>query len=173
MNWIAQRFARNPVSNCSPKLVASDSLRGAFRHIGAVEVCGRATNRVTEECRRWGIEPPGSEDVTGAGRVTFPAAIGPTAQATGQVTGQVTGHVIRFCENPRKASEIQEMLGLRHLETFVNNYLRRLLDKGWLEPTIPDTPRTSNQRYLLTEAGVEFREANIGELPTEDVDDQG
>ncbi len=100
-------------------------IAGTFHRTGAVEVWGRGTNRVIEECERWGIEPPKFEVVTGALRVTFPAAIGPTEQVTeqvtGQVTGQVAGQVLRFCETPRKASEIRESLGLRHRETFVNN----------------------------------------------------
>ena len=125
---------------------------------------GRGTNRVIEECERWGIEPPKFEVVTGALRVTFPAAIGPTEQVTeqvtGQVTGQVAGQVLRFCETPRKASEIRESLGLRHRETFVNDYLRPLLDKGWLEATIPDKPRSSKQRYRTTAAGRRVLERN-------------
>lgn len=50
-------------------------------------------------------------------------------------------------------SEIREHLGLRHRETFVNNYLRPLLDKGLLKRTIPGKPRSPKQRYRTTEAG--------------------
>jgi len=81
-----------------------------------------------------------------------------TAQVTGQVGGQVTGQVaeqvLLFCQTPRKASEIRALLGLRHRETFTDNYLRPLLEKGWLEPTIPGKPRSRMQRYRTTEAGL-------------------
>jgi hypothetical protein len=53
-----------------------------------------------------------------------------TRQVTGQVTGQVAGQVLRFCQTPRKASEIQKLLGLRHRESFQNNYLKPLLETG-------------------------------------------
>ena len=77
-----------------------------------------------------------------------------TGQATGQVTGQVAGQVLRFCEQqPQPARKIQELLKLKHRETFLNNYLRPLLRSGWMEPTIPDKPRSSRQMYRLTERG--------------------
>jgi hypothetical protein len=77
-----------------------------------------------------------------------------TAQVTGQVSGQVAEQVLLFCQTPRKASEIRELFGLRHRETFTDNYLRPLLEKGWLEPTIPEKPRSRMQRYRTTEAGL-------------------
>ncbi|MGH9896041.1 MAG: hypothetical protein ACREA0_29440, partial [bacterium] len=50
-------------------------IAGTFHRTGAVEVWGRGTNRVIEECHRWGVEPPGFEVVTGSLWVTFPAEI--------------------------------------------------------------------------------------------------
>src|SRR5271154_5149261 len=37
-----------------------------------------------------------------------------TCQVTGQVTGQVAVQVLRFCEQPRKAGEIQALVGVKH-----------------------------------------------------------
>jgi ATP-dependent DNA helicase RecG len=133
----------------------------AFHRTGAVEIWGRGTNRIIAECERHGIGPPTFEEVSGGLFATFRAEIGPTLrvagqvteQVAGQVTGQVAARVLRFCETPRKASEIRGYLGLRHRETFVKNYLRPLLAKGWLEPTIPDKPTSSRQRYRTTAAG--------------------
>jgi hypothetical protein len=61
--------------------------------------------------------------------------------------------VLRFCQTPRKASEIQKLLRLRHRESFQNNYLKPSLETGWLERTIPDKPRSRMHRYRTTEAG--------------------
>jgi ATP-dependent DNA helicase RecG len=128
-----------------------------FHRTGAVEAWGRGTNRVIDECRNWGVEPPAFEEQSGAVTVTFRAPVGPgldaTGQASGQVTGQVTGQVLRFCKIPRKAVEIQEFLGLRHRETFVANHLRPLLEEGLLERTIPDKPRSPKQQYRTTAEG--------------------
>jgi hypothetical protein len=68
----------------------------------------------------------------------------------GQVAGQVAGQVLR----PRKAGEIQKLVGLRHREIFQNNYLKPLLEAGWLERTIPDKPRSRKQRYRTTALGL-------------------
>ena len=71
----------------------------------------------------------------------------------GQVTGQVAAQVLQFCEQPRKAGEIQNLLGVRHRQTFRENYLNVLLDKGWLARTIPDKPQRRLQRYQTTPEG--------------------
>jgi ATP-dependent DNA helicase RecG len=35
----------------------------------------------------------------------------------------------------------------------MNNYLRPLIAKGWLAPTIPEKPRSRLQCYITTEGG--------------------
>jgi len=76
-----------------------------------------------------------------------------TGQVAGQVTGQVAIQVLRFCEHPRKASEIQSLVGVKHRQTFRENYLNALLAKGWLERLIADKPRSRLQRYRTTGEG--------------------
>lgn len=140
-------------------------IAGAFHRTGAVEVWGRGTNRVIAACKAHGAAPPIFEEQQGFVVVTFPAemvvgAATPheTAQVTGQVGGQVGGQVIEqvllFCRTPRKAIEIRELLGLKHRETFTENYLRPLIEAGLLALTIPDKPRSRLQRYRATEAGL-------------------
>ena len=73
--------------------------------------------------------------------------------ATGQVTGQVAVKVLQFCEQPRKAGEIQILVGVKHRQTFRENYLNALINKGWLGRTIPDKPNSRLQRYQTTEEG--------------------
>lgn len=50
------------------------------------------------------------------------------------------------------------LLGLKHLKIFRTNYLQPLLDAGWLEMTVPGKPRSSKQKYRLTEKGRELQE---------------
>jgi len=61
-----------------------------FHRTGAVEIWGRGTNRVIEECERHGIEPPAFEERSGALFVTFRAPIVPGLAETPQVTPQVS-----------------------------------------------------------------------------------
>jgi hypothetical protein len=66
----------------------------------------------------------------------------------------VIEQVLLFCRTLRKAIEIRELLGLKHRETFTENYLRPLIEAGLLALTIPDKPRSRLQRYRATEAGL-------------------
>ena len=131
-----------------------------FHRTGAVEAWGRGTNRVIEECQRWAIDPPTFEERCGSVVVTFRAPIGPDRpkppQVAPQVTPQVTPQVVAILEAaqaPSNRSGLQEAAGLKDREHFRLAYLEPLLDAGWLEMTIPDKPRSSNQRYRTTDAG--------------------
>ena len=46
------------------------------------------------------------------------------------LTEQVTAQVVLYCEEPRSAKEIMDILGLKHWKTFRSNYLQPLLDDG-------------------------------------------
>ncbi len=72
---------------------------------------------------------------------------------TAQVTARVTAQVVWHCRRSRFANEIMEFLGLKHRKTFRANYLKPLMDSGWLEMTIPDKPTSSKQKYRLTDRG--------------------
>jgi hypothetical protein len=72
-----------------------------------------------------------------------------------QVTAQVTAQVLNFCQEPRKSSEIMELIDLKHWKTFQANYLKPLLQQGLLAMTIPEKPTSSKQRYVTTETGKE------------------
>jgi hypothetical protein len=64
--------------------------------------------------------------------VTFNVRVGATGaktvRFTDQVTDQVAEKILRFCRMPRKAAEIQNLLELRHRETFQDNYLKPVLN---------------------------------------------
>ena len=76
---------------------------------------------------------------------------------TGQDTGQVTGQVLRVLKylkkGPAKASDIMKGLNLSHRQTFRENYLDPAIAGGFVELTLPESPRSPNQRYQLTRLG--------------------
>ena len=51
-----------------------------------------------------------------------------------------------FCHEPRSASEILELLGLRNKENLMEIYLTPMLKAGMLTMTEPE-PTSRNQRY--------------------------
>jgi hypothetical protein len=52
---------------------------------------------------------------------------------------------------PRKAGEIQTLIGVKHRQTFRENYLNAFIGKDWRGRTIPDKPQSRLQRYQATE----------------------
>ncbi len=84
---------------------------------------------------------------------------GTTPQATGEVDGEVTGEVLRLLrvlDGEMKRSELQEQLSLKHEDYFREKYLVPALDAGLIEMTRPEKPKSSKQKYRLTQLGKEF-----------------
>ena len=52
-----------------------------------------------------------------------------------------------------------ELVDAHNRTKFRNRFIRPLLDAGWLTMTIPDKPRSSKQRYLITEKGFQVLQA--------------
>lgn len=129
-----------------------------FHRTGAVEAWGRGTNRVIEECERWGVEPPIFQEQGNAVVVTFRAAIGLGADA-----GHQAGTKLALSDNQVQVlgaagtalpiGELMELCGRTDRTKFRDQILRPLLDAGLLQMTIPDKPRSSKQRYRTTESG--------------------
>ena len=79
-----------------------------------------------------------------------------TGQATGQATDEVSEtikRVVLVLDGELKRAEVQEILGLKHRETFVLNYLNPSLESAYIEMTIPEIPTHQEQRYRLTVKG--------------------
>ena len=140
----------------------SSSLRNpliaeAFHRTGAVEVWGRGTNRVIDECRRYEVEPPQFREEQGVVIVTFPVIVAVTQQVTQQVTPQVTPQVTAVLQvalsTPQTREQLQQIAGIKDREHFRTAYLEPLLKAGWMERTIPEKPKSRMQQYRTTEAG--------------------
>lgn len=97
-----------------------------------------------------------------------------TASTTDQVTEQVAPRqidldrsldrltdvqrrIIGFTDTPRSLVELLNHTGYRHRPSFVATHLEPLLTGGVLRQTIPDKPRSPQQRYVLTDAGVQLK----------------
>ena len=77
---------------------------------------------------------------------------GATPQVTPHVSPQVE-RLIAVCEGELLREELQERLGLRDRKHFRNAFLHPALDAGLLEMTVPEKPKSRNQRYRLTDKG--------------------
>jgi len=153
-------------------------IANVFYRSGIIERWGSGTLNIIDWCAENGNPPPVWSEQAGSVYVAFQPAALPDVprgaeQVTAQVdaehkanririlegviggmpglTAQVTAQVLDFCREPRRASEIMEILKLKHWKTFQINYLNPLLEAEFIERTIPDKPRSSKQRYRLTE----------------------
>ncbi|MCB5945335.1 RNA-binding domain-containing protein [Acidocella sp. KAb 2-4] len=105
-------------------------------------------------------QPTGAETV----------AAGATDQVAEQVTAEQAGlarsldrltevqwHIVDFADVPRSLAELMTHAGYSQRPHFVAAHMKPLLAGGVLRPTIPDKPRSSQQRYVLTDAGIQLK----------------
>lgn len=109
----------------------------------------------------------GEENQASGSEATAP---GTTEQVTEQVVpGQpglersldrltdVQWSIIGHADVPRSLVELMAHTGYRQRPHFVATHLEPLLTAGVLRLTIPDKPRSSQQRYVLTDVGVQLK----------------
>ena len=65
-------------------------------------------------------------------------------------------------------AEAMEAVALKDRMHFATDYLQPALASGLVEMTLPDKPRSGNQRYRLTERGRAFVENLAGRGSTPD-----
>jgi ATP-dependent DNA helicase RecG len=154
-----------------PSRPRNPDLAGAFHRTGAIEVWGRGTNRVIEACRAWGIEPPTFRVDMGVTTVTFRADIRPGVPAArdGEALSQAVpsssqavlslsqAALLSGATEPKTIAELMAIAGHSNRTRFRGEVLAPLLRSGLLEMTVPDKPRSPNQRYRLTDAGKALR----------------
>jgi ATP-dependent DNA helicase RecG len=133
----------------------------AFHRTGAVEIWGRGTNRVIEECEQYGVDPPVFEEQAGAVIVTFRAPIGsgpgegPSRDQVGTKSGlsEEQARVQFAAKEPVSIQALMDACERTNRSKLRNHVPRPLLEGGLLEMTIPDKPTSSRQRYHTAEAG--------------------
>jgi predicted HTH transcriptional regulator len=130
-------------------------LMRVYKDLELVEQLGSGVPRILEsygkECFRF------MDNFT---RMTFPISEQVTPQVTPQVIPQVTPQVERLLNvitQEHDRQELQELLGLADRENFRKNYLQPAIDAELIEMTIPDKPKSSKQRYRLTEKGKQIK----------------
>lgn len=92
-----------------------------------------------------------------------------TEHVTIHVTDHVTDHVsmlIKVIENDISRNELLALLKIRHRQHFTIEYLQPALEKGLIEMTIPDKPKSILQKYRLTAKGKALKE-KLGGLKDE------
>ena len=69
-----------------------------------------------------------------------------TAQKTAQKEEKVHA-LLKYCKESRNRDEMMKFLGIKYRTTFRSDYLNPLLDEGKMAMTLPDKPRSKNQKF--------------------------
>lgn len=78
-----------------------------------------------------------------------------------KITPEATPEVVKLLEvldGEMSTIELMQIIGLKDEKHFRNNYRKIALNDGLIELTIPDKPRSPNQKYRLTKIGNSFLE---------------
>jgi len=132
-----------------------------FRELGLIEQWGSGVRRMYDEAQKLGLPEPKIEEIGMRLRFTVyraePISVSSkTPQVTPQVTPHVTPQVQRVIENIRgemTRGELMEVLELKDREHFRKDYLQPALRSGLIQMTVPDKPRSTRQKYRLTDRG--------------------
>jgi len=84
-----------------------------------------------------------------------------TTEVTMEVTTEVATEVLRMLgvfRGDMSRQDLQRLLGLKNDEHFRKAYLLPAIKEGVIEMTLPDKPRSSKQRYRLTQKGRSIRQ---------------
>ena len=100
-----------------------------------VHVADQASDQVTDQAAMFGTMHADTK-----------AAVHVTMQATMQA--EQKDKILVFCKAPKTRKEIQEYLGFKNRDYFRKEILNPLVDEGLLTPTIPDKPKSPNQKYI-------------------------
>ena len=137
-----------------------------------LESWGSGVSRMVDACNAQGVPEPEYEVAGGFVRIVFRRAMGKTTgtivesslegmelawswQGVGKELGvdySILERIGRFCQEARSLSEIAEHLGFGDRYKMKKKYIDPILGK-YIEMTIPETPNSKLQQYILTEAG--------------------
>ena len=123
-----------------------------------IEAWGRGFDKIREACAKYDAPLP-EYDISASGIMVLCKAcdkylellngteylhLGQSDQDNEQ---DVTKMIIAFCKQPHSAKEIMNYIKISDRSFFRRHYLNTMLKTGQLKMTIPDKPKSGNQKY--------------------------
>jgi len=130
-------------------------IANVFYRAGIIERWGTGTLNIIDWCAENGNPAPTWQEQAGSVYVTFlPAALPYTPQVgTKLELSRDQVQIIHNLLKDRAITDLMELLGRANRTKFRDQVLNPLIRAGFVEMTIPDKPRSSKQKYRLTEKG--------------------
>jgi predicted HTH transcriptional regulator len=127
-----------------------------------METWGTGYKRMREDCEAGGYPLPDWVELGSVTRTVFrphpEVATVVDAQVKAQVgtksaLGRHQVQLLAHAHEPRSLAELMVLAGRKDRTKFRTQFLKPLLEAGWLALTVPDKPTSPLQRYVTTEAG--------------------
>lgn len=136
-----------------------------FQMLGWVEQFGTGYLRITNACQKHNYPLPEWREVGPYTDIVFRPLVmetihdlsprGQVGDKLGTSEGEVDElkRILIFCESPHSVAEMMQLLGRGSRDKFLTAVLKPALDKGFIEMTIPDKPKSRLQKYITTQLG--------------------
>lgn len=127
-------------------------LANIFFKSGMIEAWGRGFDKIKEACKQYGGPLPEYEiNESGIMVLCLPCERYMKLLRGDDYHNQngqdVNKMIIEFCKEPKSVQEIMYNFGFKSRTSFRRNYLNDLVEKGMLKMTLPDKPKSKNQKY--------------------------
>ena len=119
-----------------------------------IERLGTGTLDILRQAKKAGLKEPDFEDDGEFRIVVYRKTY------TGQVTLELTPEVERLVlimNGEMIRVELHEILSLKDEKNFRENYIQKAIKLGMIEMTVPEKPKSRNQKYRLTESGRQLK----------------
>ncbi|WP_243417163.1 ATP-binding protein [Pseudoflavonifractor phocaeensis] len=134
---VARPDLRNPAL-----AVMTEVLTGAENRYSGIPTIRRSL-------AEYGLPEPKFENRRNEFVVTFYNGTGKTEALEPQKTGEEVPDLLAFCKTPRTRKEIADYLGVKTVFYVMQHYVKPLLESGQLAMTMPEKPKSRNQKYYV------------------------
>lgn len=137
-------------------------LANVFFKSGMIEAWGRGFDKIKEACAKYDGRLP-KYNISASGIMVLCKAcdkylellndeenlhLGQSGRDHDQDGNDVVMMILDFCKEAKSIPEIMEKFGFDSRTSFRRKYLNTLVKEGRLKMTLPDKPRSKNQKYF-------------------------